>query len=292
VVSAVRQLVRSSVHLPTAAVESQTVLPLPVVIVHYRAPEWLSESVSSVLASDIDVAVTVVSNGGTLPPLPEAVNAIVNRDNLGYAGGANVGLRLWLRESSPYCVVASHDLVSRPGTLRRLVEVAEEHDTYGAVAPNLPQRRVDEAGGLVGRAFITGSCMLLRRTCVDQVGLFDEDFGSYYEDYDLCLRMRAAGWHVGIVADAVASSHGTAHAPRARRLSFANQVLLAGKHRGRWAATKRFTAMLVYAPRDFARAVADRGNRSDHLIRGTARIRAVPRALGFLAKSFRRHPSA
>jgi GT2 family glycosyltransferase len=44
--------------------------------------------------------------------------------------------------------------------------------------------------------FATGCAFLLRGRAVEQVGLLDEDFYSYWEDADYCLRLRRAGWRV------------------------------------------------------------------------------------------------
>ena len=38
-------------------------MPLPVFLVHYDAPDWVAASARSILASDIDLAVTVVATG-------------------------------------------------------------------------------------------------------------------------------------------------------------------------------------------------------------------------------------
>ena len=43
---------------------------------------------------------------------------------------------------------------------------------------------------------ISGSCMLIRRAVLDQIGLFDERFFAYQEDTDFCYRAGQAGWLV------------------------------------------------------------------------------------------------
>jgi GT2 family glycosyltransferase len=45
--------------------------------------------------------------------------------------------------------------------------------------------------------------MLVRRTAIDQVGLFDEGYFMHCEDLDWCMRFRLAGWRVVFVPDAV-----------------------------------------------------------------------------------------
>jgi GT2 family glycosyltransferase len=47
-----------------------------------------------------------------------------------------------------------------------------------------------------------GTLMLLRRACLEEVGLFDERYFSYCEEADLALRARAAGWTVGLIRGA------------------------------------------------------------------------------------------
>ena len=44
--------------------------------------------------------------------------------------------------------------------------------------------------------WLSGCFLMLRNEAVAQVGLFDERFGKYFEDVDMCLRMAQAGWHV------------------------------------------------------------------------------------------------
>jgi GT2 family glycosyltransferase len=45
-------------------------------------------------------------------------------------------------------------------------------------------------------ASLSGSCMLIRREVIDQIGYLDERFFAYQEDADYCFRAREAGWEV------------------------------------------------------------------------------------------------
>ena len=46
---------------------------------------------------------------------------------------------------------------------------------------------------------VSGSCMIIRRECWEEVGDFDETFFAYQEDSDYCIRARKAGWKVMFV---------------------------------------------------------------------------------------------
>ena len=66
---------------------------------------------------------------------------------------------------------------------------------------------------------VNGAFMLMRRSALDDVGLFDEGYWMYMEDLDLCYRFRQAGWLTWYepsvtVAHAKAGSSGPVRSPR------------------------------------------------------------------------------
>jgi hypothetical protein len=44
--------------------------------------------------------------------------------------------------------------------------------------------------------WLSGCFLMIRREAIAEVGRFDEGFGKYFEDVDICLRMARAGWQV------------------------------------------------------------------------------------------------
>ena len=80
-------------------------------------------------------------------------------------------------------------------------------DLDGTSSGDAPVRPVD---------WVSGACMLVRRSAFEQVGGFDEAYFMYAEDVDLCWRAGRAGWSVLYVPDAeVTHQQGisTAHRP-------------------------------------------------------------------------------
>ncbi len=57
---------------------------------------------------------------------------------------------------------------------------------------------------------VAGACLLARREALDAVELFDEGFYYFFEDTDLCYRLKKAGWQIAYVAEAQVIHYGSA----------------------------------------------------------------------------------
>lgn len=214
---------------------------LPVYVIHYDRPEWTSRSIATLRASvGVDVVVTVVDNGGREPQVPTGVRVLRTGANLGFSGAANVALRDWLPTGDDWVVIAAHDLLVAPDTFERMLDAAGRHPRLGLVGPpyaDVPdgarEAVLGDAGELRLREWVNGSCMMLRRGCVDATGYFDEEYGSFWEDIDYGWRVRHAGWDVADVpAAAAARTLGRAGGSRAEVLRHANRLLFAAKRGG------------------------------------------------------------
>jgi GT2 family glycosyltransferase len=149
---------------------------------------------------------------------------IVDLDaNVGYGGGCNAGA---LRSSGKYLILLNDDTVVEPRWLRTLVAGAEADPRIGGLATvllnadgtvqeagsrvtsgagtlqfgaGLTPEAATKAGVLAGREidYGSGAALLLRREAFEGVGGFDQKYEpAYFEDVDLCFRMRKAGWSV------------------------------------------------------------------------------------------------
>ena len=84
--------------------------------------------------------------------------------------------------------------------------------------------------------WLSGSCLLARRTVLEAIGGFDEAFFFYSEDIDLCRRVaRDAGLSVVYCPDATCVHAGGGSGPRAQFLPMlaASRLRYARRHRGR-----------------------------------------------------------
>lgn len=197
------------------------------------------------------------------------VEVIVNERNLGFSSGCNVGLRHALEQGADYVFLLNNDTFFDPAALNHMVDLARPKDV-GMVVPKIyyadDPNRLWSVGGLrhrwtmedtgdngrgeidkgqwdevVERDYIVACALLLSRRFLTQVGLFDERFFMYYEDFDLSLRARQAGFKIMLSPQAkvwhkVAISSGGSGSPNERYWMARSSVLFFSKHvRGlRW----------------------------------------------------------
>ncbi len=225
---------------------------LPVVLTHFRAPDWCRSAVAAIAASEgVSIDVVVTDNSGELADdPPPGVTVVRSSGNIGYAGGANLGMRPALERhpDAGFVAVCSHDFHPEPACFRALLDVAQADPTVGVLAPQLTAPKPDLGSHFDGRRscriepfpgmpavvepdWVSGTCMLVRTDVLRSVGGFDEGFGSYMEDVDLCLRVRDAGSRVVTVT--AAQGHGLGSVSDVRfRMTAVNVALLAAKREG------------------------------------------------------------
>lgn len=207
-------------------------------IVHYQAPEWCRATVESLLDSEgVDVAVTVVNNGGHVV-LPRSVDVIDPGSNLGFAEAANLGLDR-RRKDADVVLVGCHDALYEPDALAEIVRLLRADAELGIAGPVL-----DGAGSTErDLEWISGTTMVMRAEIADRFR-FDARWGSYVEDVDFCYRVRDAGWRVGRAGDAHVATRGSVDADLAKRLTGANSLVFFLRRRMWRRATSRSLHLL------------------------------------------------
>lgn len=162
-----------------------------------------------------------------------SVKVIANDRNLGFAKALNQGLRA---TTGRYCLWLNPDAELKEGQLKDLTAYAEAEPQVGILGPQIlnadgsiqlscrsfpsyataifnryslltrlfPQNPFSRAylktdcshQSLQEADWVSGACLLHRRSLLDAVGFLDERFFMYCEDVDFCKRAKAAGWKV------------------------------------------------------------------------------------------------
>ena len=225
-----------------------------VVVVSYNSRDRLRACVAPLLDLP-DMHVIVVDNAspdGSLEAVAGLpITAIQLPRNGGFSHGVNAG---WRAGSAPYVLLLNPDARIGRDAVDALVRVLEEEPGVGAVAPRIlddggsldySQRRFPRLRSTYARAFflhrlfpmapwtdelvrderayavrgnpdwVSGACILLRRSVLADLGGLDEGFFMYVEDVDLCRRLWAAGHELAFEPAAVVEHEGGASAPRA-----------------------------------------------------------------------------
>jgi N-acetylglucosaminyl-diphospho-decaprenol L-rhamnosyltransferase len=232
--------------------------------------------------------------------------------NLGYGTAVNRAIE-HLSESGQiddWVVVANPDVQWGPNSIDALLEAATRWPQAGALGPlirdpdgsvypsarHLPslirggmhavlgpfwkrnpwtaayrQERLEPSERPVG--WLSGSCLLLRRSAFGQIGGFDERYFMYMEDVDLGDRLGKAGWLNVYVPSAEVlhhKGHSTGHDPASHLAAHhrSTYLFLADRHTGWWLAPLRWSLRASLALRSRLMVRSSRRKRSEKLAEG------------------------
>jgi GT2 family glycosyltransferase len=232
-----------------------------IVIPHLVDPRPLLATLHALARSAIELEIVLVDNASTDGSVEAAADlfpgiTVVRSDvNLGYAGGANLGL---VHARAPWCIFLNDDAVPAPGAIEAIVDELETSpvDDLPLLQPVLRSsgdpRRFDYAGGAgglidrwgytfaLGRLFETveiddgqyaaagplawasGCCLAGPTERFRELGGFEERFFAHFEEIDLCWRHRLAGGVIRSVPGAIVYHMGPSTLPAGTRKTFLN----------------------------------------------------------------------
>lgn len=159
------------------------------------------------------------------------VTLLPQKENLGFAGGNNVGIAWALERGVDYVYLHNNDGFMAADCLEKMVAALEKDSQIGVAQSLLllyPETDlVNTAGnsfhylgfGYCGNfrvkksdlnlkeveevGYASGASILMRASLLKQYGSWDKDFFLYHEDVEYSLRMKAVGYKAVIVRDAI-----------------------------------------------------------------------------------------
>ena len=213
---------------------------LSIIIVNWNLQELVTECLASIYRNlnDVNFEVIVVDNNSSdnsvnaIKNTYTAVTLIGNSKNVGFGKANNQGLKV---SKGEFVLLLNPDTVIMNQAIQKMLAFIANDESVGAVGPKIvdgnntvrpecarnyltlsgelaqlakfdrPRRRnrMNKSWNEMRKVeVLSGSCMLMRKACLDQVGGFDEQFFLYGEDVDLCYRIKQSGWKVYYFPDA------------------------------------------------------------------------------------------
>lgn len=221
----------------------------------------------------VDNASTDATVDNVKANFPE-VTLIINTENRGFAAANNEGIR---RAEGRYVLLLNPDTILHSKSLDVLVEFMDRNQDVGACGPKLlysdgtiqpsVRRFPDFYSALYQNTvfrnlrifrrqyrrykmfdfgfetqmdvdIVMGAALMTRRSIIDQIGPLDEAFFMYYEEADLCYRIKQAGWRIMFIPQAVITHLGGRSANqvpvRKRIMRLKSLLVFFRKHRGKF----------------------------------------------------------
>lgn len=201
------------------------------VVLNYGDPSDTLGCLESLeLGDDLDLDIHIVDNGPEDDAHSALRNAVGRRasviatgENLGYAGGNNVGIRRALDDGADLVWVLNPDTRAGKDSLSALKAHMAAYPDCGIASTRLlrggPERliwfdgaRIDRSTGATNHIhnntpenrapkpqvidvdYVTGAAPIFRADALRQVGLLPEHYFLYFEETDWCVRAQRAGW--------------------------------------------------------------------------------------------------
>jgi GT2 family glycosyltransferase len=211
---------------------SQSDASVGVVIVNWRQPKRTIEAAHSIALQSARPAVIVVVDNGSndnsvdeiAAGMPDAV-IIARNVNGGFGAGCNAGIEYIVSKDLEYVWLINNDAIPEHDCLELLLAKASSNQEIAVTGARIkdPEKKiVDHAGCVMNPlslnctytlsenelarseyGWITGASMLLSSKALKKIGFFKESYFMYWEDADLCCRMRRAGFRLAVAEGAL-----------------------------------------------------------------------------------------
>jgi len=200
-----------------------------IVVLNWNGLIDAKECISSLKRNNYsNFEIIVIDNGSSDNSVPALKNEfpeikiIENGINLGFSGGNNIGIDYCLKHGADYVLLLNNDTTVENDFLSELVKAGDSDDKIGLLESKICYHKEPQmiwfAGGKIdwlkisgthiglnepddGKHdatkevdYLTGCCLLIKRSVFEKIGKLSEDYFLYYEDTDFCLRARNAGF--------------------------------------------------------------------------------------------------
>ncbi|OGD63267.1 hypothetical protein A2160_02055 [Candidatus Beckwithbacteria bacterium RBG_13_42_9] len=199
-----------------------------IIVLHYK--NWHDTkdclaSLSRVNRAGLELETIVVDNSQSIEKeIKEnfsGMKYLKSRQNLGYAGGNNLGIKRALQDKTDHVLLINNDTIVEKNFLVGLVKLIDSDKKIGIVGPTIRHqvkgKTFYDYGGVInwhlGKTyhlnktsnhdkrwrkadFVTGCCILIKGQVFEKIGFLNEDYFLYLEDVEFCVRAQKAGFKI------------------------------------------------------------------------------------------------
>lgn len=202
------------------------------ILINYNGYEDTADAINSIEKSSVKTDIIVVDNasdqneGDKLKEAFSDIYVIQSKENVGFSGGNNLGIKYALNKNYEYIMLLNNDTVISNKMIENLLKYASDHTVVSPLMYYYTnKKKIWFAGGDINRftgntehymmnciedkqlqntkcAFLTGCCMMIHTNIIKKVGLLDETYFMYCEDTDFSIRLKRNGFEMLMVPEA------------------------------------------------------------------------------------------
>ncbi len=200
-----------------------------IILVNWNGKKDTIECLDSLSRCTYQKATTIVIDNGSTDGSVSAIRAahphvpiFERKENLGFAGGNNIGISWALGKPFDWILLLNNDTTVAPDFLEAFLKTAKEHTDAKIFGAKLLRyadpTRIDHLGGRwnpliagfeslsLGQPdqpfesqpvdYVCGAALLMHRSVPETIGLLEPNFFLFWEETDYCFRARRKGFGV------------------------------------------------------------------------------------------------
>ena len=222
--------------------------------------------------------IVVVDNKSTNESLSElkkieGITLIQASENAGFSAGNNIGIKYAIENKSEYILLLNNDTIVTKNSINKIYLKLKKHTDIGimsarimywdnkdlinccggeidyfkgtAVIYNKGKEYKEDNQEFTYKKFVTGCCMLMKTSLVEEIGFLPEEYFMYYEDVDFCAKVQQKGYKIGVCLSSIiyhkeSAASGGGENPFAIEWNTRNRIIFINKYKCYGILTKLF----------------------------------------------------
>lgn len=205
------------------------------VIVNWNQKEKTEKCLDSLIKTSPLISIIAVDNGSadnSYEYLKEVfqnnpnINFIKSEKNLGFGGGANLGIKKAFLKGADFILILNNDTIFEQNFLEPLLNEFKKDEKLGIMSPQInyltPKNKIWYLGGKIDflriktihnclnqeenncpqksfeTDFASGCAMMIKKDVFEKIGFFKEYYFMFWEDTDFSFRAKKAGFRIKV----------------------------------------------------------------------------------------------